>query len=1305
MDCRVSSSALPRKLTGSTSVYDGVFSGYARGSSGVEDYDEVFGRGENARPSEIPVLDIPCFREARVRVDVRASALDYSAVFGGGAGGFAAASSFEEVVGCGGKEGRRVKARKRSPSQLSNNGLEENRSVHESSTLSSNEAKRFNVSYSKSNIGSNGEPNGAVYVAQLADIAGYSVLVEESGCLNQAKVDINPVGGVDGGTGTGGGMVEDIGSKSVPSSVPSENSSQKLASKVTSNHRSSKGGSFSGELLFDRCGFMVGKDLYGQDLPSNLFSASPEKKAETNGRLSPRSVSEGVDNADWLPDLVSELDANSAAAATAVAVKIAIEEAQARIKAAKEIMGGKKVFEFKVRVKKKIDREHMKGNTKANKEELYSRVLHQKAHEEGTRVHSLGGIPKPNLSKVHAVTAEVIDMVKSPTLRQSLLVGPEGKHCETGLDCGKGEFKNREPEEEEDLFEDARAESDHPVRDGRREVIGVKKENLPSDVEESNCNQSASRNSVVVVNAERALDEALCQEKATPGLLIAGEAKKSEEQMAVPFELVEKMTAKKEGVPYMVSDEYRKFAFHFLMTPFEKLPEFRIPRPEVNLETPLPVGKILENCAADVSGDHGEDKENGDDFSDEHDGEMGGDLGMATGNGEVGEEQEQCCDTVNGGIQFEELCNGEGNSLEYSTESLVVEPETAVSEVYDPVISTERNDSSAGFQGERESNESPDAGSIEMMIPDGNHTEDLKIHPVICDAIKAEKVPAEVKPTRRCWTVETHDVRQLINAVAANAREPNVHEQLVWTQRDDGQNQHCTANEVMDDVEKEDSENAMLKNASVSLEDAECGPTEVLSDSNAEEKYLDEPVDLIGDDFRHEEMNLEDYATEAFDSLGATSNLDDASVNSDLTYDEVSERSSTDGGTGHRDFCNSEDKLNESEVSQFSGPESEVSVEEAKSETEADISVDDFICAVIAGTLQLDDGFAKEGEAQTTDMSAHADKNGENHKANLISEVKSKENLQCEKQVEEARIKNDDKNKEMERAREKERKAVERAINEARERAYIEARERAERAAVEKATAEARQRGIAQTREKLGNSSSERSKRADDKKLVKAKLKAERAAVERATAEARERALEKALAVKLAAGDKDYKSGKKSNEPQHGSVGSSSNWRRPSASDPSTHCAEKSEGDGGESAQRRKARLERHQRTAERAAKALAEKNKRDLLAQREQAERNRLAETLEADIKRWSSGKQGNLRALLSTLQYILGPNSGWQPVTLTEIVTAAAVRKAYRKATLYVHPDKLQQRGASLQQKYICEKVFDLLKDAWNKFSAEER
>jgi hypothetical protein len=59
-----------------------------------------------------------------------------------------------------------------------------------------------------------------------------------------------------------------------------------------------------------------------------------------------------------------------------------------------------------------------------------------------------------------------------------------------------------------------------------------------------------------------------------------------------------------------------------------------------------------------------------------------------------------------------------------------------------------------------------------------------------------------------------------------------------------------------------------------------------------------------------------------------------------------------------------------------------------------------------------------------------------------------------------------------------------------------------------------------------------------------------------------------------------------------------------------------------------------------------------------------------------------------------VLWPECGWQPVGLTDLITAAAVKKAYRKATLCIHPDKVQQKGANLQQKYIAEKVFDLLK-----------
>ncbi|KAH9557457.1 hypothetical protein CY35_07G085400 [Sphagnum magellanicum] len=128
----------------------------------------------------------------------------------------------------------------------------------------------------------------------------------------------------------------------------------------------------------------------------------------------------------------------------------------------------------------------------------------------------------------------------------------------------------------------------------------------------------------------------------------------------------------------------------------------------------------------------------------------------------------------------------------------------------------------------------------------------------------------------------------------------------------------------------------------------------------------------------------------------------------------------------------------------------------------------------------------------------------------------------------------------------------------------------------------------------------------------------------------------------------------------------------------------------GEPAERRRIRLEKHQRIEERAAKALEEKNQRDMALQMEQEERHRLAGNLDAEIRRWSMGKEGNLRALLSSLHLILWPECNWKPVSLTDLITAPLVKKAYKSAILCVHPDKVQQKGATVQQKYIAEKGF---------------
>uniref|UniRef100_A0A803KNC3 Uncharacterized protein n=1 Tax=Chenopodium quinoa TaxID=63459 RepID=A0A803KNC3_CHEQI len=318
--------------------------------------------------------------------------------------------------------------------------------------------------------------------------------------------------------------------------------------------------------------------------------------------------------------------------------------------------------------------------------------------------------------------------------------------------------------------------------------------------------------------------------------------------------------------------------------------------------------------------------------------------------------------------------------------------------------------------------------------------------------------------------------------------------------------------------------------------------------------------------------------------------------------------------------------------------------------------------------------------------------------------------------------------------------AVERAAKEARERAAVEARTRAERVAVQRAQAEAReraekvavQRAQAEARERAAAGAKERAEKAAADAREKAKAEArEKEAREREAKEkeARERAASTARANQ-SKNESDLESffsmGRASSAPRpraassdpfetqfqakptpeatRASVNSSSNMRKASSSTnivddlSSIFGGPPSSGDfqevDGETEDRRRARMDRHHRTQERAAKALAEKNARDLEVQREQAERNRISETLDVEIRRWAAGKEGNLRALLSTMQYVLWPECGWQPVSLTDLITGAAVKKAYRKATLCIHPDKVQQKGATLQQKFVAEKVFDLLK-----------
>lgn len=100
-----------------------------------------------------------------------------------------------------------------------------------------------------------------------------------------------------------------------------------------------------------------------------------------------------------------------------------------------------------------------------------------------------------------------------------------------------------------------------------------------------------------------------------------------------------------------------------------------------------------------------------------------------------------------------------------------------------------------------------------------------------------------------------------------------------------------------------------------------------------------------------------------------------------------------------------------------------------------------------------------------------------------------------------------------------------------------------------------------------------------------------------------------------------------------------------------------------------------------------------------EQESKRLMGHALEEKVLQWEkkNGVTKNIRVLLTTLQNVLWENSGWQPVSLSDVLDPNGVKKVHRKAMLLVHPDKV--RGG-VDQKVIAEKVFDVLNVAFDKF-----
>ncbi|MES1907219.1 MAG: hypothetical protein MHM6MM_000379 [Cercozoa sp. M6MM] len=97
--------------------------------------------------------------------------------------------------------------------------------------------------------------------------------------------------------------------------------------------------------------------------------------------------------------------------------------------------------------------------------------------------------------------------------------------------------------------------------------------------------------------------------------------------------------------------------------------------------------------------------------------------------------------------------------------------------------------------------------------------------------------------------------------------------------------------------------------------------------------------------------------------------------------------------------------------------------------------------------------------------------------------------------------------------------------------------------------------------------------------------------------------------------------------------------------------------------------------------------------------------QTVEARMKKWEckNGVPRGIRALLSSLDTVLTwPGSRWKSVSLSDLISAAQVRKAHKKAWLATHPDKLANKDLTDEQRAAAEYAYDALNKAWKRFEA---
>ena len=87
-----------------------------------------------------------------------------------------------------------------------------------------------------------------------------------------------------------------------------------------------------------------------------------------------------------------------------------------------------------------------------------------------------------------------------------------------------------------------------------------------------------------------------------------------------------------------------------------------------------------------------------------------------------------------------------------------------------------------------------------------------------------------------------------------------------------------------------------------------------------------------------------------------------------------------------------------------------------------------------------------------------------------------------------------------------------------------------------------------------------------------------------------------------------------------------------------------------------------------------------NLEAERVDDEKFALSDSVSSRLQSWRAGKEGNLRALLASLETVLWPDAGWKKVGMSELILPGKVKVSYMKGIAKVHPDKVRLPGLSL-------------------------